>query len=109
MDRGSRVERRSSRGGSHPAAPHGSHAIGIQARRGPSTKPAGNPSGAASHETGNSWYIYAVGGSRRAAGIRKVVVMTLWFFRILAIIIGPVIGWFEISNDWKGILIGVGA
>ncbi len=35
--------------------------------------------------------------------------MTLWFFRILAIIIGPVIGWFEISADWKGILIGVGA
>src|SRR4051812_21056415 len=35
--------------------------------------------------------------------------MTLWFFRIVAIIVGPVIGWFEISNDWKGILIGVGA
>jgi uncharacterized protein YacL len=35
--------------------------------------------------------------------------MTLWFFRIVAIIVGPVIGWFEISNDWKGIIIGVGA
>jgi hypothetical protein len=35
--------------------------------------------------------------------------MTLWFFRIVAILIGPVIGWYEISNDWKGILIGVGA
>src|SRR5258706_10764036 len=35
--------------------------------------------------------------------------MTLWFFRILTIVIGPVIGWYEISSDWKGILIGVGA
>ena len=35
--------------------------------------------------------------------------MTLWFFRILAVIVGPVIGWYEISQDWKGILIGVAA
>ena len=33
--------------------------------------------------------------------------MTLWFFRILTIIIGPVIGWYEISSDAKGIAIGV--
>ena len=35
--------------------------------------------------------------------------MILWFFRILAIVVGPVIGWFEIAADWKGILVGVGA
>lgn len=35
--------------------------------------------------------------------------MTLWFFRILVIIAGPVLGWFKIANDWKGILVGVGA
>ncbi|OGR90908.1 MAG: hypothetical protein A2992_01620 [Elusimicrobia bacterium RIFCSPLOWO2_01_FULL_59_12] len=35
--------------------------------------------------------------------------MTLWFFRILVIITGPVLGWFKIGSDWKGILIGVGA
>jgi uncharacterized protein YacL len=35
--------------------------------------------------------------------------MTLWFFRIVAIVVGPVIGWYAISQDWKGILIGVGA
>jgi uncharacterized protein YacL len=35
--------------------------------------------------------------------------MTLWVLRILTIIIGPIIGWFEISSDWKGIAIGVTA
>lgn len=35
--------------------------------------------------------------------------MTLWFFRIVVVILGPVIGWYGISNDWKGILLGVGA
>jgi uncharacterized protein YacL len=33
--------------------------------------------------------------------------MTLWFFRLATIIIFPVIGWFKISSDWKGIAIGV--
>src|SRR4051812_45208805 len=35
--------------------------------------------------------------------------MTLWVLRILTIVIGPIIGWFEISSDWKGIAIGVAA
>lgn len=34
--------------------------------------------------------------------------MTLWFFRLVTIIIFPVIGWFKISSDWKGIAVGVG-
>src|SRR5947207_210252 len=29
--------------------------------------------------------------------------MTLWFFRLVTIVIFPVIGWFKISPDWKGI------
>jgi uncharacterized protein YacL len=35
--------------------------------------------------------------------------MTLWFFRLLTIIIFPVIGWFKVSSDWKGIIAGVAA
>jgi len=35
--------------------------------------------------------------------------MTLWFFRLVTIIIFPVIGWFKVSSDWKGIAVGVGA
>jgi len=51
-----------------------------------------------------------VGGFGRSSRTRKAVcIMTMWFFRILSIVVGPVIGWYEISNDWKGILIGVGA
>ena len=33
--------------------------------------------------------------------------MTLWFFRLVTIIIFPVIGWFKVSSDWKGIAVGV--
>ena len=35
--------------------------------------------------------------------------MTLWFFRLLTIIIFPVLGWYKISADWRGILAGVAA
>lgn len=35
--------------------------------------------------------------------------MTLWVFRLITIVIGPVIGWYKISSDAKGIAIGVGA
>jgi len=34
--------------------------------------------------------------------------MTLWILRLTTIILFPVIGWFKISSDWKGISIGVG-
>ena len=33
----------------------------------------------------------------------------LWFFRVIAIIVGPLIGWFKISQDAMGIGIGFGA
>ena len=33
--------------------------------------------------------------------------MFIWIIRSLIIIAGPVIGWFQISKDAKGILIGV--
>lgn len=33
--------------------------------------------------------------------------MMLWFVRLLAILVGPVIGWYKISNDAKGIAMGV--
>ncbi len=33
--------------------------------------------------------------------------MTLWFFRLTVIIISPVIGWFKVSSDWRGIAAGV--
>lgn len=35
--------------------------------------------------------------------------MTLWFFRLVTITIFPVIGWFKVSSDWKGIAVGVAA
>lgn len=33
--------------------------------------------------------------------------MTLWFFRLLTIVVLPIIGWFKVSADWKGIAVGV--
>lgn len=33
--------------------------------------------------------------------------MTLWFFRLTVIILSPVIGWYKVSSDWKGIAAGV--
>ncbi len=33
--------------------------------------------------------------------------MTLWVFRLITIILFPVIGWFKVSSDWKGIIVGV--
>ena len=35
--------------------------------------------------------------------------MTLWFFRLTVIIISPVIGWYKVSPDWRGIAAGVAA
>jgi len=35
--------------------------------------------------------------------------MTLWFFRLTVIILSPVIGWYKVSSDWRGIAVGVGA
>jgi uncharacterized protein YacL len=35
--------------------------------------------------------------------------MTLWFFRLTVIILSPVIGWYKVSSDWKGIAAGVAA
>src|SRR5436305_10997705 len=44
----------------------------------------------------------------RLRGVRKaVLLMTLWFFRLITVVIFPVIGWFKISSDWKGIAVGV--
>jgi uncharacterized protein YacL len=34
--------------------------------------------------------------------------MTFWILRLVAIVLAPVIGWFTISSDWKGIAVGVG-
>lgn len=33
--------------------------------------------------------------------------MTLWFFRLTVIILSPIIGWYKVSSDWKGIAAGV--
>lgn len=33
--------------------------------------------------------------------------MTLWFFRLTVILLTPVIGWYKVSSDWKGIAAGV--
>ena len=33
--------------------------------------------------------------------------MTLWFFRLTVIVLSPVIGWYKVSSDWKGIAAGV--
>ena len=103
--------RRSSFGGSLASAAVGSVAVGFQTGGRPEAKLAGCRSRATDHETGNSWYFNDAGSARSASLIirKAVYIMTLWFFRILAIVVGPVIGWYEISNDWKGILIGVGA
>jgi len=35
--------------------------------------------------------------------------MTLWFFRLTVILLSPVIGWYKVSSDWKGIAAGVAA
>jgi len=35
--------------------------------------------------------------------------MTLWFFRLTVVILSPVIGWYKVSSDWKGIAAGVAA
>ncbi len=35
--------------------------------------------------------------------------MTLWFFRITVVILTPIIGWYKVSADWKGIAAGVAA
>ena len=35
--------------------------------------------------------------------------MTLWFFRLTVIILSPVIGWYKVSSDWRGIAAGVAA
>src|SRR5258708_34159607 len=44
----------------------------------------------------------------RRRGVRKAaLVMTLWFFRLVTVVIFPVIGWFKVSSDWKGIAVGV--
>lgn len=37
----------------------------------------------------------------------KAINMTLWFFRIFVIVVSPVIGWYKVSDDWKGIAAGV--
>jgi uncharacterized protein YacL len=33
--------------------------------------------------------------------------MTLWFIRLATIIAFPVIGWYKVSDDWRGIAVGV--
>ncbi len=35
--------------------------------------------------------------------------MTLWFLRLVVVTASPIIGWYKISSDWRGILIGVAA
>jgi len=35
--------------------------------------------------------------------------MTLWFFRLTVVILSPVLGWYTVSSDWRGIAAGVGA
>jgi uncharacterized protein YacL len=35
--------------------------------------------------------------------------MTLWFFRLTVVIMSPIIGWYKISSDWRGIAAGVAA
>jgi uncharacterized protein YacL len=34
--------------------------------------------------------------------------MTLWFIRLATIIAFPIIGWYKVSDDWRGIAVGVG-
>lgn len=34
--------------------------------------------------------------------------MTFWFLRLFVVVVSPVIGWYKVSSDWKGILTGVG-
>ncbi len=33
--------------------------------------------------------------------------MTWWFFRIFVVVVSPVIGWYKVSSDWRGIVAGV--
>src|SRR5687768_16445721 len=33
--------------------------------------------------------------------------MTLWFFRLTVVVLSPIIGWYKVSSDWKGIAAGV--
>ena len=33
--------------------------------------------------------------------------MTLWFFRLTVVILSPIIGWYKVSSDWRGIAVGV--
>ncbi len=33
--------------------------------------------------------------------------MTLWFFRLTVILMSPIIGWYKVSSDWRGIAAGV--
>ncbi len=33
--------------------------------------------------------------------------MTLWFFRLTVVLLSPVIGWYKVSSDWRGIAAGV--
>ena len=35
--------------------------------------------------------------------------MTLWFFRLVTIVSFPIIGWYKVSSDWRGIAVGVAA
>jgi len=35
--------------------------------------------------------------------------MTLWFFRLTVVILSPIIGWYKVSSDWRGIAVGVAA
>src|ERR1051326_5020536 len=34
-------------------------------------------------------------------------IMTLWFFRLSVVVLSPIIGWYKVSSDWKGIAAGV--
>ena len=31
--------------------------------------------------------------------------MTLWFFRLTVVFLSPVIGWYKVSSDWRGIAV----
>src|SRR3954464_10929528 len=33
--------------------------------------------------------------------------MTFWILRLVTIILAPIIAWFTVSSDWKGIAVGV--
>jgi uncharacterized protein YacL len=33
--------------------------------------------------------------------------MTLWFFRLTVVILSPIIGWYKVFPDWRGIAVGV--